>query len=637
MSKPSDQQRILAVLQRHVEAGRIGLDDLTARLPRDELALLRAAPDAPWPPAARERLEGLVALGDGRRALGRETLTLLAIGFVGDARAQLLGLLERSRGVRLLARIADCAAQVREILERGGIDAALMDLRDSPGVAAARLARAELLRGDVPIVSVVGCGDDVPAGTLDAIAEDELDADALARALCEAAARHRTARALDAAVEKEHVAAQRDALTGLPSRAAFAEQLGRALHHAGRSGQQVAVLFVAVDAGEELAGLGGDVAESLVLTVAERLQGALRRSELIARVDGGEFLVMLQGRELDYAPARTAERLLESLTGAFVVDGHERVLAASIGIAIHPRDGAGPETLLRHADAALHQQKAEGGGGYRFYGLALSEVERRRHHIAERLRGALERGDLHVHYQPCVDASDGAIVGAEALLRWDDAELGAVSPAEFVPIAERAGLMCEIGSFVMREACRAKARWSAAGAPGVRVAVNVSAHQIHSASLRDAVVDGAVGEGLAPGSLEIELTESALVENPGAAAGLLSELAEIGVSLALDDFGTGFSALSHLRTFPVRTLKIDPSFVREIADGRPFPPFVQAILSLAEAIGLEVVAEGVETAAQRDALRARGCRRMQGFWFGRPMPEAEFAALLRSGRTLPAD
>jgi EAL domain-containing protein (putative c-di-GMP-specific phosphodiesterase class I) len=308
-----------------------------------------------------------------------------------------------------------------------------------------------------------------------------------------------------------------------------------------------------------------------------------------------------------------------------------------VGISLYPRDATGPADLLRLAAAAVESARAAGRNGYRFYGHTESASHARRHRIAERVRGALARGDLRVYYQPRVDGRTGAILGAEALLRWTDEQLGEISPGEFVPIAERTGQMCEIGAWVMREACRAHARWREAGFADLRISVNVSAHQVQSASLRDAVVDAVMEARVPPNQLEIELTETALVDNQNAAARLLRELAEIGVSLSLDDFGTGHSALSYVRSFPVRTLKIDPSFVREIQDGNGCPAFVKGILALAKALSLEVVAEGVETQVQRNALLAEGCREMQGYLFSPGVDEQDFLALLRSGATRTSD
>ena len=403
----------------------------------------------------------------------------------------------------------------------------------------------------------------------------------------------------------------------LPDRAAFRAQLDAALHYAGRHGEQVAVLHVEV---EELGG-----SEEKLSEVAERIAALARRSDRIARVGERAFALMLQGRDLDFVPARTAERLLEGLAPE-AADAPR----AWIGIAVHPRDGDEAGALLRDAAAAAEAARKGGRERYRYCGEAMTDAEARGLAIADRLRFALARKQLEVHYQARVDGGSGRVRGAEALLRWRDPELGWVSPAEFVPIAERLGLMDGIGAWVMREACAHHARWAAAGCGELQLAVNVSAHQVQSGSLRDAVVQALHASGLPPRLLEIELTESALVENESAAATLLREFADLGICLALDDFGTGYSSLGYLRQFPVSTLKIDCSFVREIRAGEPFPPFVEALLALARSLELTAVAEGVETRAQRDALLERGCREMQGFLFGPPVPADEFLARLES-------
>lgn len=435
------------------------------------------------------------------------------------------------------------------------------------------------------------------------------------------------------------VAERMQALAALgETRRAIREHLDRALSYAERNHEQVAVMALEVDHFDAWSRrLGRDVAEGLMITAADRLRGALRRSDVIGRVGDGRFLALLQGRDLDYIPARAAERMLESLSRPVAVGGEEHDMSASVGISLYPRDATHPDELLRLAAAAVESARAAGRNGYRFYGQTESASDARRHRIAERVRGALSRGDLRVHYQPRVDGRSGAIVGAEALLRWTDEQLGEIPPGEFVPIAERTGQMCEIGAWVLREACRAHSRWREAGFPDLRISVNVSAHQVQSASLRDAVVEAVMEAEVPPNRLEIELTETALVDNQYAAAGLFRELAEIGVSLSLDDFGTGHSALSYVRSFPVRTLKIDPSFVREIECGNGCPAFVDGILALAKALSLEVVAEGVETEAQRRALLAEGCHEMQGYLFGPGVDERDFLALLRAGAARTSD
>ena len=444
--------------------------------------------------------------------------------------------------------------------------------------------------------------------------------------------RRASARPVPGVPDKDPGSPTRDPLTGLPNRRAFRAQLDTALHYAERHGEQVAVIHVLLEGlpGPE-AGGRGSASEGALLTLADRMAAVARRSDRLARLGATEFALLLQGRELDYAPARIAERLLEDLGRACLVDGEDCSPRTWIGIAVHPRDGAETASLMRQAAEAAESARDEGRERYRFCGQAMTHAEARGLAIADHLRFALEREQLEVHYQPRVDGRSGRILGAEALLRWHDPELGDVSPAEFVPIAERLDLMDEIGAWVMQQACSAHGAWSEAGFPELCVAVNVSAHQVESASLRDAVVHGILESGLAPERLEIELTESVLVDNERHAAQLLREFADLGVSLALDDFGTGYSSLGYLRQFPVSTLKIDTSFVREIRDGKPFPAFVEALLALGRSLELAVVAEGVETLFQRDALLERGCSEMQGFLFSRPLPPRDFLARLAAG------
>jgi len=654
-----DKQRLIEDLQRHLEEGWIGIGELSERLDPDEMRLLREEPepDADWSGRTLGRLLALVELAEKRRGrdpeafrparasaplvLGRHgtvahevvSVDVLLVEFEPGDRLHLIRLLEQCRDTEFRVRSADAVEEAPSAVAAGRFDVILLDLTRPAGSGTALLARAEVVTCGLPVVAIVNRDDEpqlIHMGTRNYLVKSEIDARLLANTLRSAVEHQRLADALESSQRREHFFATRDTMTGLPNRFAFREQLHRALHHAERHGQQVAVLFVDLDRFKEINDtLGHEVGDSLLITLAERMAAALRKSDVIARIGGDEFLLLLQGQEVDFSPARTAERLLECLSSAFVVDGREHGMSASIGIATWPRDGDDPDTLIRHADAAMYQAKAEGPGDYRFYSRSLNAHDVRRRVIEDRLRGALERGDLVVHYQPRVDAREGRIAGAEALLRWTDAELGPLGPAEFVPVAERAGMVCEIGAWVMREACAAQRRWADAGFGDVRVSVNVSPRQIRSASLRDAVVESVLGCGLAPGRLEIELTESAIVENPDIAARLLGELAEIGVELALDDFGTGYSSLSYLRELPVRTLKIDPSFVRDLGPDSPSSSFVDAILSLARTLGLGVVAEGVETEGQRDALLARGCVEMQGFLFSRPLAEGAFRELLR--------
>jgi diguanylate cyclase (GGDEF)-like protein len=560
---------------------------------------------------------------------------VLLVGFPAAERRGHAALLDEAP-TPFLVRAATTIDEVRAQTEQGAFDIALLNLGPSEVSGASQLARAATATHGVPLLALVeGARSELGAlGVYDVVSKRELDAASLAREIERCIARRRAADAL--APEKEGFATSRDAATGLLSEMSVNEHLERILHHAERNREQVAVLLLELDRIEAFGRrLGRDVADSLLITAADRLRGALRKSDVIAHLGDGTFVALLQGRDLDYAPARAAERMLECLTRSFVVDGDEHDMSASVGVSLYPRDAKEGAALLRHASFARDTAHAAGRNCYRFYGHTESASEARRHVIGGRIRGALERGDLRLHYQPRVDAQSGSIVGVEALLRWHDEKLGVVSPAEFVPIAERSGQMDEIGSWVMREACEAHRRWREAGFGQLRLSVNVSAHQVQSTSLRDAVVDAVMETSLPPSVLEVELTETALVDNQNTAAKLFRELAEIGVTLSLDDFGTGHSALSYVRTFPVRILKIDPSFVREITPEAGCPRFVNGILALARALGLEVVAEGVETELQRDALLAGGCREMQGFLFSPGVPEDALLALLHAG-TLPA-
>ena len=640
------QQQILSELQEHLEAERLGLSDLMAKLRPEEMRWLREPKSGPgevWPPGVQGRMEALVVLGESRRAElrpreaadVREGLAtrVLLIGFPAAERRRLVALFQDAPESRYLVRAAETVTQARTITAEGGFDVALASLTPSEEeTGASQLARVEVATNGIPIVAIVErehaevLGD---LGVHDVLVKSDLDAKLLTSEVERTIQRRQAAASL---LNPELGDASRDAMTGLPEGAAIREHLERTLSYAERNREQVAVLALDVDRYDAyVRRLGPDVAEGLMIRAADRLRGVLRKSDVLARVGDGRFLALLQGRDLDYVPARAAEHMLEGLSRSLVVDGEEYSMSASVGISLYPRDATAPADLLRLADQAIESARAAGRNCYRFYGHTESASDARRHRIAERVRGALGRGDLRVNYQPRVDGRNGAIVGAEALLRWNDEQLGTVSPGEFVPIAERTGQMCEIGAWVMREACLAHARWCEAGFSDLCISVNVSAHQVQSASLRDAVVDAVMEARVRPNRLEIELTETALVDNPNAAAELLRELAEIGVSLSLDDFGTGHSALSYVRNFPVRTLKIDPSFVREIEEGDGCPAFVNGILALAKALELEVVAEGVETEAQRRALLAEGCREMQGFLFSPGLAEEDFVALLHAG------
>jgi diguanylate cyclase (GGDEF)-like protein len=665
----SDQRRIVEDVRRYLGEGWIGIGEVVERLGPDELRLLGDKPD-PGLDLSRETLQRLVALvemaqsrrerdpepwsqGPARRAsqvilaphgtVAHELLdlALLLIEFDPIDTLRTIDLLREAKDMRFDVRSAVRVEDAPALLREGAVDAALLNLTRPAGSGPALLARAEVVSSGVPVIALINSEDEpqvIHLGARDYLVKSQLDARLLARTLRSAVEHRRLVVQLESAQRREHFYATRDTMTGLPNRHHFRDQLERSLHFAERHGSHVAVLFVDLDRFKEINDtLGHEVGDSLLITLSERLSASLRKSDMVARIGGDEFLLMLQGTDQDYVPARTAERLIDALSAPFVVDGQEHVLSASIGIATFPRDGRDPEALIRHADAAMYQAKADGRSSYRFYSQSVNAVTVRKRMVESRLRRVLERDELCIAYLPRVDARDGRILGAEALLRWNDAELGIIEPGEFIPIAEEAGLVGPIGEWVLCRACEEQRAWVEAGFGELVLSVNVSARQIRSEALRDAVVRAIAEVGIQPGRLELELTESALMPGEEGAARTLHELAELGVGVALDDFGTGFSSLSHLDHFPVTALKIDPSFVWQLDPASKAPSIVDAIVQVARTLDLAVVAEGVETVAQRDDLLARGCHEMQGFLFSRPVSPEALLRLLRKGERLRGD
>ena len=419
------------------------------------------------------------------------------------------------------------------------------------------------------------------------------------------------------------------ALTGLPNRFALEEQLERALAYAERYGKQVAVMFLDLDRFKNINDtMGHSVGDRLLQLATERLSGLVRRSDMLARLGGDEFILMLQGIDRDYAPGKVAETILGRLAAPYELQGRHYRVTGSIGIAVGPRDGDSVETLVRSADTAMYQAKAQGGNCFRLYDESMNQKVLRRVTLECRLREAFENGQLRVHYQPKISFMTGQIVGSEALLRWSDPELGVISPVEFIPVAEEANLIREIGDWTLRTACSQTRAWQQAGFPSLTVAVNVSACQISTDALRHSIVSTLWDSGLDPTSLELELTESVLMRNDGSALDVLKKLKKIGIGISLDDFGTGFSSLSYLKAIPIDTLKIDRSFVRDYGIDPDDAAIISAVLSISEKLELRVVAEGVETERQRGLLERVGCHEFQGYLFSPAVSSDEFLALL---------
>lgn len=418
--------------------------------------------------------------------------------------------------------------------------------------------------------------------------------------------------------------ANHDALTGLPNRTLLTDRVEQAIARAGRSGNKVALLFLDLDRFKNVNdSLGHGVGDQLLQAVASRLTACLRVEDTAARLGGDEFIISLPELADSAEPARVAARILAELAQPFDVSGHRLPAEVSIGISVYPDDGDSVQTLLRNADTAMYHAKESGRGNYQFFSQQMNERVSRRLSTETSMRRALDRGEFALHYQPLIHLVRRNIVGAEALLRWPQPDQRVVSPADFIPVAEDTGLIVPLGEWVLREACTQAQAWQAQQ-PGLRIAVNLSPRQFRQQHLVATVEQVLRDTGLAPHLLELELTEGMLMHHADDAVRTLAQLDEMGVHLAIDDFGTGYSSLSYLKRFPIHTLKIDRSFVKDLIDDPDDAAIVTAIIAMARGLDLRVVAEGVETEGQADFLSSLACDLAQGFHFGRPMPAAEF-------------
>ena len=429
-----------------------------------------------------------------------------------------------------------------------------------------------------------------------------------------------------------------DPLTELPNRTLFLDRLSHALERTRRGGGAVAVLFLDLDHFKVINdSLGHEAGDRLLQEFAPRLQETLRPSDTVGRFGGDEFVVLAEDLQSEGDAVHLAERILASLERPFQIDQHELFTSATIGLAL-ARHGATPEALIRDADAAMYRAKARGRGRYELFDQAMRERVSERLRTETALRKALSDGGLELHFQPIVAMEDRSIVAAEALLRWHDAERGWISPADFITIAEESGLIVPLGEWVLEEATRIALGWpvGAGGAPSPRLAVNLSARQVAHPDFCDRLAATLERSGLEPDRLSLEITESILIDGAEGPMNAMREIKDLGVRLALDDFGTGYSSLSYLNRLPIDVLKLDRSFIAPLRHrGDAMGAIVSGMITMAEALGMTVVAEGVEELSQADRLRALGCDFAQGFLFARPLPPEQLNELLRAG-ALPA-
>ncbi|MEK6806837.1 MAG: EAL domain-containing protein [Pseudomonadota bacterium] len=422
--------------------------------------------------------------------------------------------------------------------------------------------------------------------------------------------------------------AHHDALTQLPNRALLMDRLDMALEQARRNGSLVALLMLDLDHFKNINdSLGHSAGDQLLRTVAARLSGCARKTDTVARMGGDEFVIVLTDVKNRDTVERIVQAMVEEVSAPIVIESHELVVTPSIGISVFPDDGAHATGLLKSADTAMYQAKAQGRGNYQWFAPRMMLAVDERLELEHGLRRALERREFSLDYQPLVSIKTGQVVGSEALIRWHHPRRGTVLPRSFIPLAEETGLIIPIGAWVLRQACIEGKRLQAQLGKPLIISVNISTRQFRQDNLLRTVEDVLEESGLPPHTLVLEITESALAANPQETAAVLKNIRDLGVRIAVDDFGTGYSSLSYITRFPIDLLKIDASFVRDLIEDQSDAAITSAIIALAHSLKLEVVAEGVETQAQLAFLRERVCNEAQGFYFGKPVPAAQFSTL----------
>ncbi|HZI82441.1 MAG TPA: EAL domain-containing protein [Casimicrobiaceae bacterium] len=439
-----------------------------------------------------------------------------------------------------------------------------------------------------------------------------------------------------AAQEKVNRLARFDTLTGLFNRSAFFDCFDHAVDRAAREHAQLAVLFIDLDRFKDVNdGLGHIIGDDVLKVMAQRLQRAVRSSDTLARLGGDEFVLLAENAASGAAIADVAQRVVATLAEPIKLQDQECRLGASVGIALYPVDGQDAPTLLKNADIAMYRAKASGRNGFAFFSQALDQPQKERMLLGASLHRALELDQLRLLYQPKTSVATGSMIGVEALIRWEHPERGLLLPESFIPFAEESGLILGFGRWVMRNACRQAIAWQSQGLPPFTVAINLSARQFNDPELASSIFGTLKETGLDPRLLELEITESVMVDQHERALATLSEIKATGVRVSIDDFGTGYSSLARLKKLPIDAVKIDRSFVGDIAIDPDDAAITTAIIAMAHSLRLRVVAEGVETHEQARFLRDRGCDEMQGYLFGRPVAAAEIASFARQAPRAP--
>jgi diguanylate cyclase (GGDEF)-like protein len=546
----------------------------------------------------------------------------------GDARL-IQAMIEEEEGAPFVLQFADRLSLGLEHLSASETALVLLDLSLPDSFGLETFAKVYAHSPTVPIIVLTGTDDAtvalsaVKSGAQDYLVKNRLDRELLLRSMHYSIERKRYQ------VQLEHQA-NYDALTGLPNRSLLHDRLKQAVY-AQRNPRNIAVVFMDLDHFKFVNdSLGHSAGDKLLKAMAERLRATLREGDTVGRVGGDEFVLILADQSNEEVIFRGMQRITAKVAEPITVEGKEFYVTCSAGISLYPQDGTDVDTLLKNADAAMYRAKEHGRSNFQFYTSEMNDRVNERLALEGALRRALERQELLLHYQQKVDLRSGAIIGAEALVRWMHPEWGLVRPARFISLAEETGLIVPLGEWVLREACRQARAWLDQGLrPGV-VSVNLSARQFRQQDLVRMVSRILEETRLEPAHLEMELTESMVMHNVGSAIATLQGLKSLGVRLSVDDFGTGYSSLAYLKDLPIDALKIDRSFVRDIGGGAEAGEGVlaQAIISLGHNLHLKVVAEGVETDAQVRFLKRHGCDEVQGFLYGEPVAPEAYARLL---------
>jgi diguanylate cyclase (GGDEF)-like protein len=534
--------------------------------------------------------------------------------------------------VEVVDRVDPALERVRD----AQTDVLLLGLSIPKGDEFAAISHAKIGAANVPVVVMTDDDDTdktlraVQEGAQDYLIKGEFDRRLLVRSIRHAVERHRLAEDLSRARQREHYAATHDRLTGLANRHALHDHLAQAIAYADRYGMRLAVLLIDLDRFKAINDtLGHGSGDRILRGIGERLSAATRQGDLVARIGGDEFAVVVTNPEREQDPAKVAVRLLHALANPFGLESTQYLITGSIGIAVYPSDGREPQQLVQAADLASYHAKQLGRGQYHFYSEDMNAAARLRLDLERGLRKAIDHNQLFVEFQPQVDVNQARVVAVEALVRWRHPTQGVVGPDHWIPVAEEAGLIPKVGEWVLRASCLAARDWTMSDGSPLRLAVNVSARQLTDERFPDKVGVILQESGLDPERLELEITEHTLMHHAGAAMVAFSRLQEMGVRMSIDDFGTGYSSLSALRHLPVSALKIDRSFVRDVATSPSDAKITAAAVALAKGLGLQTVAEGVETREQVEFLRGCGCDLMQGFLFARPLPPEELERWLK--------